>query len=133
MPAFNGHALRGYEDLVTGLAKAEVATLARGRAVRVAGADERADPRGDPAGRLRRHRRVAARGAAAAGEQDRRIIPPMLLGWGFPRLQRFGPWRRTVENQVELDRVIFAEIARASRGRRPGRRHRRTLPAAARP
>ena len=35
----------------------------------------------------------------------------MFLGWGFPRLQRFGPWRRTVENQIELDRVIFAEIA----------------------
>ena len=30
MPAFNGHALRGYEDLVTGLAKTEVASLARG-------------------------------------------------------------------------------------------------------
>ena len=39
-------------------------------------------------------------------------IPPLVfLGWGIPRLQRFGPWRRTVENQVALDRVIFAEIA----------------------
>ena len=39
-------------------------------------------------------------------------IPPLVfLGWGFPRLQKLGPWRRTVENQVELDRVIFGVIA----------------------
>jgi cytochrome P450 len=39
-------------------------------------------------------------------------IPPLVfLGWGFPRLQKYGPWRRTIENQIELDRVIFAVIA----------------------
>ena len=43
-------------------------------------------------------------------------IPPLVfLGWGFPRLQKYGPWRRTIENQVELDRVIFAEIAERRR------------------
>ncbi len=35
----------------------------------------------------------------------------MFLGWGFPKLQKYGPWRRTMENQVELDRVIFRVIA----------------------
>ena len=38
------------------------------------------------------------------------ISPAILLGWAYPRLQRFGPWRRTVENQVELDRLMYAEI-----------------------
>src|SRR5690606_8922279 len=36
--------------------------------------------------------------------------PAILLGWAYPRLQGFGPWRRTVENQVELDRLMYAEI-----------------------
>ena len=58
------------------------------------------------------------------------ISPAVLLGWGFPWLQRFGPWRRTVENQRELDELMYAEIARAARGARPGRAHRRALPAA---
>jgi cytochrome P450 len=39
------------------------------------------------------------------------INPGILLGWAYPWLQRFGPWRRTVDNQVELDRRIYAEIA----------------------
>ena len=61
-------------------------------------------------------------------------IPPLVfLGWGFPRLQKFGPWRRTIENQVELDRVIFRRDRRATPGHRPGRAHRRALPAAAGP
>jgi len=38
------------------------------------------------------------------------ISPAVLLGWGYPKLQRFGPWRRTVQNQAELDRLIYAEI-----------------------
>ena len=39
------------------------------------------------------------------------IRPLVFLGWGIPRLQKLGPWRRTVENQIELDRVIFGVIA----------------------
>jgi cytochrome P450 len=39
-------------------------------------------------------------------------MPPLVfLGWGFPALHRLGPWRRTVETQIELDRLILAEIA----------------------
>ena len=34
----------------------------------------------------------------------------MLLGWGYPWLQKFGVWKRTVENQYELDRLMYAEI-----------------------
>lgn len=110
MPAFNGHALRGYEDLVTRLTKAEVHRWREG----------------EPFESLERMNALTlevilqvvfgvtdeARLAELRPLVNKTVnIPPLVfLGWGFPRLQRFGPWRRTVENQIELDRVIFAEI-----------------------
>jgi cytochrome P450 len=111
MPAFNGHALRGYEDLVTALTKSEVGRW------RV----------GEPFESLERMNALTlevilqvvfgvtdeARLAELRPLVNKTVnIPPLVfLGWGLPRLQKFGPWRRTVENQIELDRVIFAEIA----------------------
>jgi len=38
------------------------------------------------------------------------VSPAVFLGWGFPRLQKLGPWRRAFENQAALDHVIYAEI-----------------------
>ncbi|MBF4161288.1 cytochrome P450 [Nocardioides sp. CBS4Y-1] len=38
------------------------------------------------------------------------IGPDILLGFGFPRLQEHGRWKRAVENQRELDELIYAEI-----------------------
>jgi cytochrome P450 len=38
------------------------------------------------------------------------VSPAVLLGWGYPWLQRLGPWRRTVENAYRLDELIYAEI-----------------------
>src|SRR4029078_6700839 len=38
------------------------------------------------------------------------VSPAVLLGWGYPALQRFGPWKRTVENAYELDELMYAEI-----------------------
>ena len=38
------------------------------------------------------------------------ISPAVLLGWGYPALQRFGPWKRTVDNAYRLDELIYAEI-----------------------
>ncbi len=110
MPAFNAHALRGYEEMVTGLAKSEVGSWTGAEAFRslermnaltlevilqvVFGVTDEA--------RLAELRPLVNRTVN---------IPPLVfLGWGFPRLQKFGPWRRTVENQIELDRVIFAVI-----------------------
>ena len=61
MPAFNGHALREYQALVTEVARAEVATWRDGEEFRSLDRMNRAHPRGDPARRLRRHRRGAAR------------------------------------------------------------------------
>jgi cytochrome P450 family 135 len=111
MPAFNGHALRGYASMIEGLAKTEVGSWEEGVPFRslermnaltlevilqvVFGVtDER---------RLAELRPLVNRTV--------NVSPAVFLGWGFPRLQRFGPWRRAFENQAALDRVIYAEIA----------------------
>jgi cytochrome P450 len=111
MPAFNGHALRTYESMIEGLAKTEVGSWQEGTAFRslermnaltlevilqvVFGVTDES--------RLRELRPLVNRTV--------NVSPAVFLGWGFPRLQRFGPWRRAFENQVALDRVIYAEIA----------------------
>jgi cytochrome P450 len=38
------------------------------------------------------------------------IKPIVLLGWGYPFLQRFGPWKKIVEVQRRLDELLYAEI-----------------------
>jgi cytochrome P450 len=38
------------------------------------------------------------------------VSPAVLLGWGYPWLQKFGPWKSTVENAYLLDALIYAEI-----------------------
>ncbi|MFC5178066.1 cytochrome P450 [Nocardioides taihuensis] len=111
MPAFNGAALRSYEGLVAEVARAEVDRWRDGEEFRalqrmnaltlevilrvVFGVTDEA-------------RLAALRPRVTATVE---ISPAILLGWGWPRLQRFGPWKRTVENQRELDRLIYAEIA----------------------
>ena len=35
----------------------------------------------------------------------------VLLGWAYPGLQRFGPWRKVADTQRELDELMYAEIA----------------------
>ncbi len=75
MPAFNGHALRTYQELVTDIARDEVAHWPDGQQFRVPRPDERAHPRGDPPGRLRGHRREAAGCAASAGQRHRQRQP----------------------------------------------------------
>jgi cytochrome P450 len=111
MPAFNGHALRSYESMIEGLAKTEVGSWREGTPFRslermnaltlevilqvVFGVtDER---------RLAELRPLVNRTV--------NVSPAVFLGWGFPRLQRLGPWRRAFENQAALDHVIYAEIA----------------------
>jgi cytochrome P450 len=110
MPAFNGHALRGYEDLVTGLTKTEVGRWHEGQAF----------------ASLERMNaltlEVILQVVFGVTDEDRlgelrplvnktvNIPPLVFLGWGFPKLQKYGPWRRTIENQVELDRVMFRVI-----------------------
>ncbi len=110
MPAFNGHALRGYRGLVDEVARDEVSRWRSGEELRsldrmnaltlevilrvVFGVtDER---------RLARLRPCVTRTV--------NVNPAVLLGWGYPLLQRFGIWRRTVENAYRLDELMYAEI-----------------------
>ncbi|MGH3372728.1 MAG: cytochrome P450 [Nocardioidaceae bacterium] len=111
MPAFNGAALRGYESVVTGLAKDEVARWAPGTPFRSL----------DRMNALTLE--VILRVVFGVTDEQRLaelrplvnktvdINPVVLLGWGYPFLQRFGPWKATVDNQRALDQVMYAEIA----------------------
>jgi cytochrome P450 len=110
MPAFNGQALRGYRGLVEEVARDEVARWRPGQELRsldrmnaltlevilrvVFGVSDEA--------RLSRLRPLVNRTVD--------ISPAILLGWGYPALQRCGPWKRTVENAYRLDELIYAEI-----------------------
>ena len=129
MPAFNGHALRGYEALVTEVARAEVARWPAGEEFRaldrmnaltlevilrvVFGVTDEA--------------RLAELRPRVNATVD--ISPAVLLGWGYPRLQRFGPWKRTVRNQERARPADVRRDPRAPRGPRPRRAHRRALAA----
>jgi cytochrome P450 len=111
MPAFNGAALRSYSSMVTDLARQEVARWTPGRSFRsldrmnaltlevilrvVFGVTDEA--------RLARLRPLVNRTVD--------VKPIVLLGWGYPFLQKFHPWKATVDNQRELDKVMYAEIA----------------------
>lgn len=110
MPAFNGHALREYQALVTEVARAEVGTWSPGEDFRSL----------DRMNRLTLE--VILRVVFGVTDESRlaqlrpcvnatvNISPAILLGWGYPKLQKFGPWKRTVDNQRELDRLMYAEI-----------------------
>src|SRR3954471_4996546 len=110
MPAFNGHALRGYQGLVEAVARTEVESWRAGEEVRnldrmnaltlevilrvVFGVTDK--------------RRLAELRPCVNRTVD--ISPAVLLGWGYPALRRFGPWKRTVDNAYRLDELIYAEI-----------------------
>jgi cytochrome P450 len=110
MPAFNGAALRGYQEVVSRLAREEVArwtpempfrSLERMNALTlevilrvVFGVTDEG--------------RLAALRPLVNKTVD--VSPAVLLGWGYPFLQRFGPWKATVANQRSLDEVMYAEI-----------------------
>lgn len=111
MPAFNGHALRSYESMIEGITKTEVGSWREGEAFEslermnaltlevilqvVFGVTDES--------RLQQLRPLV--------NKTVNVSPAVFLGWGFPRLQNLGPWRRAFENQAALDKVIYAEIA----------------------
>ena len=118
MPAFNGHALRGYEGLVTEVARAEVGRWRDGEDFRsldrmnaltlevilrvVFGVTDES--------RLAALRPRVNRPSTSA----RRSCSAGATRW----LQRFGPWRRTVENAYELDQLHLRRDPRAPRAPR---------------
>jgi cytochrome P450 len=111
MPAFNGAALHGYESVVTALAKEEIARWTPGTAFRSL----------DRMNALTLE--VILRVVFGVTDESRlaelrplvnrtvNVSPAVLLGWGYPFLQKFGPWKATVQNQRALDKVMYAEIA----------------------
>ena len=111
MPAFNGAALRGYESVVTRLARDEVARWTPGQPFRSL----------DRMNALTLE--VILRVVFGVTDETRLaelrplvnktvdVSPVVLLGWGYPLLQKFGPWKATVDNQRALDKVMYAEIA----------------------
>jgi cytochrome P450 len=111
MPAFNGAALRGYRDLMTGLAVANVERWPVGTPFAV-------HPRMN-ALTLEIILRVVfgmtdGPRLALLRPGLRRISeigPVTVLGWSYPRLRRFGVWKRNWDNLHAADRLLYAEIA----------------------
>lgn len=111
MPAFHGPALRGYEQLVAEVAREQAQRWPTGR--RFASHD-------------RMHAltlEVILRVVFGVTDEQRlaalrplvrdvvAIGPLVMMGWFYPKLQSFGPWRRYLAGQHELDRLLYAEIA----------------------
>ncbi len=115
MPAFNGAALRGYQDLVANIARDQVARW----------------PQGKP---FRLHDRMSALTLEVIlqvvfGVSDERrladlrpvvskvvtISPVVMIGWFYPRLQHIWPWRTFADVQRGFDRLLYAEIAERRR------------------
>ena len=115
MPAFNGHALRGYESMIEGITKTEVGSWTEGR----------------PFESLERMNaltlEVILQVVFGVTDETRlaemrplvnktvNVSPIVFLGWSVPRLQGIGPWKTAFENQAALDHVIYAEIAERRR------------------
>src|SRR5262245_46696213 len=110
MPAFNGHALRDYESLVTEVARGEVSSWTPGTDFR--SLDRMNALTLDVILRVVFGVTDEQRLAELRPRVNRtvNVSPAVLLGWGYPALQRFGPWKRTVENAYALDDLIYAEI-----------------------
>jgi cytochrome P450 family 135 len=110
MPAFNGQALRGYQELVTDLARDEVAHWPSGRTF--ASLDRMNALTLEVILRVvfgvTDERRLAELRPRVNATVD--INPVIMLAWSYPRLQKYGPWRKVVLNQHELDRLMYAEI-----------------------
>ncbi len=111
MPAFRQSAMAGYRTVVAQIARDEVATWRPGEEFRS----------------LERMNAVTLevilRVVFGVADEERLarlrplvnstvdIKPLILLGWGYPFLQRFGPWKKVVDVQRRLDEQLYAEIA----------------------
>ncbi|MFI9402339.1 cytochrome P450 [Nocardia sp. NPDC052316] len=112
MPAFAGAALNGYRALVEDITKTQVERWTAGSTEHILGRME--DLTLDVItqvvfGVADEQRR------AELTPQLRRITdmsPVVLLGWKWPLLRRFGPWRRMSDALTAVDELLYAEIAR---------------------
>ncbi len=115
MPAFRPQALKDYETVVTALAREECERWTPGTEFRslermnaltlevilqvVFGVTDES--------RLEKLRPLVLKTVD--------IRPLVLLGWAYPGLRRFGPWKQVVKVQEKLDELIYAEIAERRR------------------
>ncbi|CAM4081837.1 cytochrome P450 [Nocardia ninae] len=112
MPAFAGAALNGYRALVEDITKTQVERWTAGSTEHILSRME--DLTLDVItqvvfGVADEQRR------AELTPQLRRITdmsPVVLLGWKWPLLRRFGPWRRMRDALTAVDELLYAEIAR---------------------
>jgi cytochrome P450 len=110
MPAFNGHALRTYQQMVTDIARDEVAHWPIGRTIR---SHDRMNVLTLEVilrvvfGVTDEQRLAALRPRVTATVN---VSPAVLMVWTLPALHRIGPWKAAVQNQVELDELMYAEI-----------------------
>ena len=112
MPAFNGHALRGYAEMIAGLARDEVEMW----------------PIGKP---FRLHDRMRGLtlevilqvvfGVTDSDRLDRlrplvekvvSVRPIIMLGGFYPVLLKLPPWRTYLRAQQQVDEILYDEIAR---------------------
>ncbi|MGX7829394.1 cytochrome P450 [Actinokineospora sp. 24-640] len=111
MPAFNGAALRGYAGMMRELAAEAAARLPVGRAF----------PVHAPMNAVTLEIILRVVFGMAEGERLARLRPligkvtdigPLeILGWTYPRLQRFQPWRRMGDDLAAVNELLHAEIA----------------------
>jgi cytochrome P450 family 135 len=111
MPAFNGAALRGYRDMMTELAVKNVESWPRNVPFSVHPLMNAVTLEiilrvvfGMSEGPRLAELRPRLRGISDIG-------PVAVLGWSYPKLRRFGLWRRNWENLHAVDRLLYAEIA----------------------
>ena len=112
MPAFNGHALRGYAEMIAGLARDEVEKW----------------PVNEP---FRLHDRMRGLtlevilqvvfGVTDSDRLDRlrplvekvvSVRPIIMLGGFYPALLKLPPWRTFLRAQQQVDEILYDEIAR---------------------
>ena len=111
MPAFNGASLRGYRSLVESIAKTEadqwrdgqtIIGLDRMNAVTLEIILQVVFGVSDPASLDKMRPKVNRMVNISTG---------MLLGWAYPKVFSFGPWKRYFQNQADFDAILYDEIA----------------------
>jgi len=111
MAAFHGEAVRGYGEVIEQIAADSVATWPVGRPFSVH------QKMNDISLEVILRIVFGVTDEARVGElrpllqELVQIGPTVFIGWFFPRLQKFGPWRRYEQVKTRIDELLFAEIS----------------------
>ena len=111
MPAFNGAALRGYRGMMTELADEAAERFPTGRAVASHPLMNQVTLEiilrvvfGMAEGDRLRALRPALRRVVSIG-------PVAVMGWTYPKLEKYWPWKRNREALDAVNELLYAEIA----------------------